>query len=60
MRVKDFIKQLKALSPDLSVNYTLVLTNEKTKSKMIMTNDIPKDEPQREEQKNIVIKGFSE
>ena len=60
MRVKDFIKQLKGLPPDLSVNYTLVLTDEKTKSKMAMTNDIPKEEPQREEQKNIVIKGFSE
>lgn len=60
MKVKDFIKQLKGLPPDLSVNYTLVLTDEKTKSKMAMTNDIPKDEPQKEEKKDVVIKGFSE
>lgn len=60
MKVKDFIKQLKGLPPNLSVNYTLVLTDEKTNSKMAMTNDIPQDEPKAEKSKDIVIKGFSE
>lgn len=60
MTVKDFIKQLKGLPPNLSVNYTLLLTDEKTKSKMAMTNDIPKEERIEEKPKNVVIKGFAE
>ena len=60
MKVKDFIKQLKGLPPNLSVNYTLVLTDEKTNSKMAMTNDIPQDEPKAEKPKDVVIKGFAE
>ena len=60
MTVKDFIKQLKGLPPNLSVNYTLLLTDEKTKRKMAMTNDIPKEEHIEEKPKNVVIKGFAE
>lgn len=40
----------------MSITYNLMLVDEKTKNKMAMTNDIPKDEyvPKDEKEKNRI------
>lgn len=58
MTIKDFIKQLKGLPPNMSITYNLMLVDEKTKNKMAMTNDIPKDEYVSKDEKEKNRIGF--